>query len=149
MAVKLFISYSHKDEALMEELMEFLQPLIFAKRISLWNDKAITVGELWDEAIKKALSDADIIIVLLSPSFLASSYINGVEITGALEMQKAGKKIVPVMLRPCDVESHIVPGYKYKISDFQGLPKGFKPIIKWETHEDGWIDVVQGLKRIL
>ena len=64
--------------------------------------------------------------------------------------QNQGKvKLIPIMLRPCDIDSHIVPNEKYKISDFQGLPKNMIPIIKWETHEDGWIDVVNGLKRVI
>ncbi|MBO9561114.1 MAG: toll/interleukin-1 receptor domain-containing protein [Niastella sp.] len=145
----IFISYSHKDESLMEELFEFLQPLVFAKRIKLWNDKAIAVGDPWDETIKKALEGSDIILFLLSPSFLASTYINSVEIARAFELRKQGRKLIPVMLRPCDIDSHIVPDQQYKVSDFQGLPKNMLPIVKWETHEDGWIDVVRGIKSIL
>src|SRR4051812_24277230 len=140
--VKIFISYSHKDEALMEELHEFLQPLKIAGKITIWNDKAIVVGDLWDNAIKKALNEVDLILLLLSPSFLASSYVNSTEIEMAFELQKQGKvKLIPVMLRPCDVDSHIVPNQQYKISDFHSLPKNRLPIIKWETHEDGWINV--------
>jgi hypothetical protein len=146
--VKLFVSYSHKDEALMEELFEFLQPLKIANKIEIWNDKAIPVGSIWDDEIKNALDEADIFLFLISPSFLASNYINRIEIARAFELRSKGKKIVPIMLRPCDVDSHIVPGQEYRISDFMGLPKDRKPIIKWETHEDGWIDVVNGLKRV-
>ena len=147
--VKIFISYSHKDESLMDEFTEFLQPLVIAQRIKLWNDKGIPVGSVWDEEIKKALEDTDILLFMLSPSFLASSYINSIEITNAFELRKRGVKLIPIMLRPCDLESHIVPNEKYKISDFQGLPRGFKPIVKWETHEDGWIEVVNGLKQVI
>jgi TIR domain-containing protein len=146
----IFISYSHKDEALVEELLEFLQPLKIAGRITLWNDRAIDIGQLWDEEIKKALHAANIILLLLSPSFLASSYINRVEISGALENRREKKAwVIPVMLRPCDLESHIVPGEKYQIKDFLGLPKDMQPVIKWETHEDAWIDVINGLKRVI
>lgn len=150
--VKIFISYSHKDEALMEEFFEFLQPLKYAGKIDIWNDKAIGVGDVWDEEIKAALEAAKIIIFLISPSFLASTYINRVEIARAFELRRDPTKkaiIIPLMLRPCDLDSHIVPNEQYKISDFQGLPKHMKPIIKWETHEDGWIDATLGLKNLI
>lgn len=150
--VKIFISYSHKDEALMEEFFEFLQPLKYAGRIDIWSDRAIGVGNVWDEEIKAALEASKIIILLISPSFLASTYINRVEITRAFELRKDPEKkaiIVPLMLRPCDLDSHIVPNEEYKISDFHGMPKNMKPIIKWETHEDGWIDAVISLKALI
>jgi len=150
--VKIFLSYSHKDEALMEELFEFLQPLVIAEKIKIWHDRAIDVGSLWDDEIKNALDQSDIIILLLSPSFLASSYINSKEIKKAFELRRTAKgklSIVPVMVRPCDLQSHIVPNETYTIADFQGLPKNMLPVIKWETHEDAWIDVVAGLKKII
>jgi len=148
--IKFFISYSHKDEALMEEFFEFIQPLIQSGIINVWNDKAIVVGDIWDQEIVKALDECDIVVFLLSPSFLASTYINKTEIRHAFELRNQEKvKLIPIMLRPCDVESHIVPNEQYRIKDFQGLPKAMKPIIKWETHEDGWIDVVNGIKRLI
>ena len=147
--VKIFISYSHKDDSLMEEFNEFLQPLVFSGQIEIWNDKAINAGDLWDDDIKNALKAADIVLLLLSPSFLASTYINRVEIAEAFEQQKSGKKIIPVMLRPCLIDSHIVPGYEYKIADFQGAPKGRKAVILWENHEEAWMDIVKGLMRII
>jgi hypothetical protein len=97
-------------------------------------------------------------LFLLSPSFLASSYINRVEIMGAVQNWQARKtRLIPIMLRPCDLQSHIVPGIQgengsgepVKISSFLGLPKDMRPVIKWETHEDAWIDVTNGLKRVL
>lgn len=148
-SVNIFMSYSHKDEELMEELVEFLQPLVHSEKIELWNDKAIRVGDLWNESIKKALHEADIILFLLSPSFLASTYVNRVEIADAFGRWNGKEAVlVPVMLKPCDINSHIVPDEKYIISDIQGLPSGMKPVTQWPDRGQAWMNVVEGLKRV-
>ena len=148
--VNLFVSYSHKDESLMEELFEFLQPLSMAGKIAIWNDRAIPVGDLWDDRIKQALANAEIIVLLISSSFLASTYINGVEISQAMELRREkGTRIIPVMLRPCDLQSHIVPNERHTIADFKGLPRDMKPITSWSSHEEAWLDVATGLKPVI
>lgn len=148
--VNLFISYSHKDEPLMAELFEFLQPLTISGKIATWNDRAIPVGEVWDDQIRQALEKAEMILLLISPSFLASSYINGVEISRSLQLRREKKtRIIPIMLRPCDLQSHIVPGEKYTIADFQGLPKDMRPVTSWGSHEEAWLNVATGLKPVI
>lgn len=148
--VNIFISYAHADELLMEELFQFMQPLQMSGNINIWNDKAIEVGNLWDNDIKKALANADIVLFLISAAFLASTYINKTEIVNTMQQQKEGSTVlVPVMLKPCDLQSHIVPGEQYQISDFQGLPKGMKPVTKWEARDDAWMNVVTGLKPVI
>ena len=58
-------------------------------------------------------------------------------------------RLVPVMLRNCDVTSHIVDGEKYKIGDFQGLPTNLKPVSKWPDRDDAWMNVIEGLRRVV
>lgn len=148
--ISFFVSYAHSDEAFKDELLEFLSPLKRANQIKLWNDRAIIVGNKWSDEIIKALEECEVILLMLSPSFLASDYINDVEIVKAMERHKQNKlRIIPIMIKQCDLKSHIVPNEEYKISDFQGLPKNMKPINKWEPREDGWMNVINGLRPVI
>ncbi|MEP7251907.1 MAG: toll/interleukin-1 receptor domain-containing protein [Ginsengibacter sp.] len=148
--VSFFVSYAHADEAFKDELLEFLSPLSRANQIKLWDDRAILVGDKWNDEIIKALEECEVILLLLSPAFLASDYINDVELVSAMESHKQNKlRIIPIMVKACDLSSHIVPNEEYKISDFQGLPKNMKPINKWELREDGWMNVINGLKPVI
>ncbi len=148
--VSFFVSYAHADETFKDELLEFLNPLKRANQIKLWDDRAIMVGDKWNDEIIKALEGCEVILLLLSPSFLASDYINDVELVKAMENHKQNKlRIIPIMIKACDLSSHIVPNEEYKISDFQGLPKNMKPINKWEPKEDGWMNVINGLKPVI
>lgn len=149
--VNIFMSYSHADEALMKELVEFLQPLVNSKKIELWSDEGILVGDVWDDSIKNALHEADMILFLLSPSFLASTYVNGVEIAEAFRRWDQGRgelTLVPVMLRPCGVNDHVIPGETYQIKDIQGLPTGMKPVSRWGDRGEAWMNIAEGLKRV-
>jgi hypothetical protein len=56
-----------------------------------------------DSGISQELERADIILLLVSPDFLASEYCYGTEMTRALQRHVAGEaRVIPVVLRPCE-----------------------------------------------
>jgi len=77
--VELFISYSHRDESFKTELIKHLTILLREEIISIWHDREIRAGDEWQGQIDCHLDSADIIIFLLSPDFIASSYCFDVE----------------------------------------------------------------------
>ncbi len=74
-ALRLFISYSHKDEALKDELVTMLAGLQRRGVIDAWEDRQIQPGEEWNQAIQDALSRCDLALLLVSPDYLASRFI--------------------------------------------------------------------------
>ncbi len=139
----LFISYSHKDEAIKDELVKHLSGLKRMGMISEWNDRKILPGEEWDLEIKEKLELADLILCLISSDFMASDYINDVEVQKAIDRhQKQLAKIVPIVVRPCDFES-------FPVSKYQALPKDAKPISLWNDRDEALLDVVRSLKKLL
>ena len=102
-SVSVFISYSHADEQYRRELGIALASLRDEGKVSEWHDRKIQGGEEWDEAIKRQLNKADIILLLLSADFIASDYIRKTEIPAAIERHQSGDAIViPVFLRRFD-----------------------------------------------
>src|SRR3982750_501461 len=101
--VKLFFSYSHKDEALRNELETHLSPLQRQGVIESWHDRRITAGKEFDSEISRNLEDSQIILLLISSDFIASNYCYEEEMKLALELHKSGRaRVIPVILRPCD-----------------------------------------------
>lgn len=107
--VLVFISYAHLDnesedrkERWLDRLLEHLAPLSRGGQIETWSDQQIEIGDLWDSKIKDALNNAKIIILLISPSFLASKYIANNEVPVALKkaMDK-GAVIIPIIIGHC------------------------------------------------
>jgi hypothetical protein len=139
----LFFSYSHRDEALRDQLETHLAMLKRQGFIETWHDRRITAGERLDQAISANLEKADIVLLLVSPDFLASDYCYEREMLRAIERHKAGAcTVIPVILRPCDW--HDAP--------FGGLlaaPKDGKPITQWPDRDAVFLDVTGAIKGAL
>ena len=88
-SIEIFYSYSHKDEALREELEKQLSLLKWQGLITGWHDRRILAGQEWADEIDTHLNTAQIILLLVSPDFMASKYCYGVEVKRALGCQTA------------------------------------------------------------
>lgn len=141
MTVKVFISYAHKDEIFKEALNEHLTMLKRNGVISEWHDRKIVPGEDWKNQISQNLEESALILFLVSSTFLSSEYCYDIEFTRALEKHHEGSaQLIPVVIRPCDWTAS-------KLGTFQGLPKDALAISKWVNQDEGWVDVVQGIKK--
>jgi hypothetical protein len=117
--IKLFISYSHDDIEYFNSLKEYVNEGICSD-LKIWDDKEIPTGSKWDNEIKTRLNDADIIILLVSISFLNSAYINDVELKNAFDkFEKDQCVIIPIFARTCPLDKPIAK----KISSIQGYPR--------------------------
>ena len=142
-AVRLFYSYSHRDEGLRNELETHLKLLQRQGLIETWNDRRIEAGEDWKGKIDENLERAGIILLLISADFIASDYCYEKEMMRALEREKNGEAIViPVILR--DVSLKGAPFDK-----LQYLPKDGLAVTKWEDKDSAWRNVSEGIERVV
>lgn len=142
-AIKLFVSYSHQDEELRKALDVHLATLRRQGKIQAWNDRAIEAGEEWDALIKANLEAAQIILLLISPHFIASEYCYDLEMQRAMERHEAGTaRVIPILLKPCDWQDT-------PFSKLQVLPKEAKPITQWRDRDEAFLNVVQGIRRVV
>src|SRR5258708_5001375 len=101
--VNIFYSYSHRDEALRQELETHLAQLKGDGLVEGWHDRMIPAGTEWESSIDKQLESAQIILLLISPDFLASNYCYDIEMTRALERHDAREAtVIPIILRDVD-----------------------------------------------
>ncbi|MEH2242791.1 TIR domain-containing protein [Nostoc sp.] len=139
-SVELFISYSHRDEELRQQLDKHLASLKRQKVIDSWHDHKIEAGMEWAKQIDDNLNKADIILLLISPDFIFSNYCSEIEVEQAIKRHEAGEAIVvPIILEPCDWTW--LPFSKY-----QAFPKNAKPITTWTNPNEAFLDVIQGIR---
>ena len=81
--IRIFFSYSHKDEALRDKLEEALALLKQQGLIAGWHDRRIGAGDEWSGAIDENLQEAQMILLLVSSSFIASKYCWDIEVKRA------------------------------------------------------------------
>jgi hypothetical protein len=137
----LVFSYSHADEALRNELEIHLASLKRQGLIDTWHDRRILAGQEFADEINQNFKEADIILLLISPNFIASEYCYNVELKQALQRHDRKEAVViPVILRPCDW--HDLPFGKLQAATADG-----KPIVHFPTHDDGFFQVVQAIKK--
>lgn len=72
---KIFISYSHKDEAWKDRLVTQLGVLQMQDLLEVWDDRRIGGGDDWLPAIENALNSCNVAILLISANFLTSKFI--------------------------------------------------------------------------
>lgn len=136
-----FISYSHNDHTLKNELINHLSPLVRMNKLKIWEDGEIDPGQIWEQEIMSKLEDAKIILCLISSDFIASDFCYSVELKNALDgHEKKTKVVVPIQLRECAWK--MLP-----IGKIQGIPK--IPISSSKNIDEAWTEVVEGINKCL
>lgn len=138
---KVFFSYSHKDEALRDQLETHLVQLQHQGLIDSWHDRRILPGDQFAQAIDGALEASDIILLLVSADFLASKYCYSIEMVKAMERHEAGyARVIPVILRDCDW--HTAPFGK-----LTALPADGRPIRSWPDIDQAFAAVAREVRK--
>jgi hypothetical protein len=124
--LKVFISYSHKDESFKNELVTMLIGLQRRGIVDTWQDCRIEPGDEWNKAIQNAMNECDLALLLVSPDYIASRFIQEEEQPKFLQRRKEMQLcVIPIIVRPCTWESEPV------LKDLQALPKDGKAVIKF------------------
>jgi tetratricopeptide (TPR) repeat protein len=139
--IEVFYSYAQKDELLRKELEKHLSILRRQRLITNWHDGEITAGEVVKREIDAHLNTAQIILLLVSPDFLASDFCYESGVKQALKRHEAGKAyVIPVLLRPVD--------WKHPpLNELQALPMNEEPIVDWPNPDKAFLDVAIGIRK--
>lgn len=138
-----FISYAHSDESLKKELEKHLKMLQREGLISVWSDRDILPGTEWGGQIDDKMLSSDIILLLVSPDFIASDYCFAVEVVCAMKRhERREARVIPIILRPTDWKGAL-------FGKIQVLPRDAKPITEWPRRDTAFVNVVEGLRRVI
>ena len=141
--LKIFTSYSHQDEKYREAICKHLSIYEKQQIITIWFDRKLHPGANWDQNIKDELNDSDIILVLISIDFVASSYCWDIELSRAIQRHSAGEAvIVPIFVRP-------IEGLNYTpLQHLNYIPRN-KPLSKYKSLDEGCTVVISELERVI
>jgi CheY-like chemotaxis protein len=144
--VRVMISYAHDDESLRKEFDQHLALLRNRNLIEVWKDRSIRPGEDWAAEIKESMSQADIILLLISPAFFASSYIANVELALTREQEEKREVcVIPVIMREGDYADWAFSRLKELPTD--GLAEGRSVSgRRWRNHDEAFRSVTQGIR---
>lgn len=141
--IKVFFSYSHNDETNRNELEKHLAVLKRDGLIQTWYDRRILAGSELGNEIDQNLTESNLILLLVSPDFLASDYCYSMEMKKALEMRSQGVAwVIPIILEYCD----------WKNTPLEGLlacPKDGKPISEFPNPNKAFNEITDEIRRVI
>ena len=138
--LKIFISYAHKDETFKDELVTMLAGLQRRGIVDAWQDRRIEAGDEWNKSIQDAMNDCDLALLLVSPTYLASGFIQEEEQPKLLQRRREMQlRVIPIIVRPCKWQSEPL------LKDLQALPKDGKAVITFSDatgdRDQVWTDI--------
>jgi tetratricopeptide (TPR) repeat protein len=141
--LKIFYSYARRDKKLRDELARHLSGLQRQGLIAGWYDGEIRAGSEWDTELKKYLNQSDIILLLISPDFVASDYCYCLEMRQALERHERGEaRVIPILLRSTDLQ-----GLPFAFLQF--LPPDGKPVTRSRDKDDAFTKITEALRKVI
>jgi hypothetical protein len=143
MAVTIFFCYAHEDEALLNKLKAYLKPLQRQGLVDVWYDRDISAGTDWEQQIKEQLNTAHIILLLVSPDFMASDYCYSIEMQRAIERHEQGEAhVIPIILRPVY--------WQDVLGKLQALPTDGLPVTDpdWHNIDRALYNVTEGIRNV-
>ncbi|GAC1693634.1 MAG: hypothetical protein PVS3B1_32300 [Ktedonobacteraceae bacterium] len=142
-AITVFYSYDQEDEAYRKELGRHLSGLRSQQLIVDWHAGMIAPGMDRQHTESSYLEQADLILLLVSSHFMASEHLYGEELQRALQRHAEGTaRVVPILLRPVDWTGA-------PFASLSLLPSTGEPISRWPDRDDAFLDVVQGIRRVI
>jgi tetratricopeptide (TPR) repeat protein len=141
---RVYYCYAEEDEDLRNQLTAHLSPLRRARKLTIWFDVQIRPGSDWKLEIEKQLKEADLILLLISPGFIASDYCYNLQLTTALNHYEAGRvEIIPILLRPVLWEE--TPIKRLPLI----LPTSKLPVTLWSDRDAAFINVASAIRDLI
>ncbi|TMC22767.1 MAG: TIR domain-containing protein, partial [Chloroflexi bacterium] len=141
--IEIFCSYADKDTSLLEQLEVHLSGLRRQNLISTSHKQKLVAGTEKAQAIDARLDRASLILLLVSPDYLASDYCYESEMQRAIKRHEADQaRVIPIIVRPCD--------WTYApFARQQSLPQDGKPVTQWPDRDTAWHNVISGIRRVI
>lgn len=138
-----YVAYSHADQKFFEQLQEHITAHRRAGLFDGFDHWKVSAVDRPTGTISESLEKADVMLLLISATFLASPYTFGAELARALEMHESGQiALLPVVVRPCDWD--IAP-----FGGLRALPEGGGAVVSWNHAEEAWASVARSLRTLL
>lgn len=138
--MNIFISYADEERQYLLDLISRLIVLQRSKSFTFWSNVSILAGGEWKNITNEKLSNANIILVLVSANALASDRVYN-EITQAVSQYDTGKSVViPIIVRSCNWKDTILK----KVKDFC---IDTHPVNTYSDKDTAWTNIIQGISK--
>lgn len=128
-----------EDFALRDELVRSLQSLRRQKILELWHEGSPSAGMDGEEEVQKHISEDDVILILVTPDYLASDRCMEHAELALRRHEQREVRLIPVLGRATDIATT-------PLSTLPTLPTDSTPITSWSDRDKAWTNVSGGIR---
>jgi hypothetical protein len=140
--VRHMVSYAPEDAPLRDELVKSLHTLRRQGTIDVWDERLVMPGAEIEVEVAQHLDEDDVILLLMSPDFLASERCMS-QAERALERHKRHEvRLIPVLARPSVVSAT-------SFGTLAPLPTDGRPATEWPVRDQAWANVAGGIRLLV
>jgi hypothetical protein len=100
-----FVSYAREDIEWINRVKSALGVLTLTGRLTLFIDRSIESGELWERKLDDAIESSGGALLLISEDFLGSHFIQTRELPRLFAAKEQRKiDLIPIVIRPCPLK---------------------------------------------
>jgi hypothetical protein len=140
--VKVFIAYHSDDLELCESLINALAALKREGQIDIWYNKKILPGDDKNKEVNNQLDLAQLILLLISANLIQSDEHYNVMERAMERHDVAQVRVIPIILRPTDLEG-------LPVSGIQCLPRNSQPVTTWQDQDDAFSNIASEIREIV
>jgi tetratricopeptide (TPR) repeat protein len=147
---RVFISYCHADAEWLNRVGEALAPDVRNGRMDAWDDRRIEAGDDWEHEILTAIDRARVALLLVTPRFLASSFIMEKELPLILAAASDGLTVLWMPIEGIFYGPGASPALE-PITSFQAFGSPTRPLAGQspEKQNEALLDLCRRIDRLL
>ncbi len=140
--VRVFFSYAHENGEALDEIQMRLAAYVRSGLLKLRDDQKFIPSDRLSDRIRTEITEADIVVLLVSPHFVDSYYCYDQELKFALEMNKEkNTRILPVIIEDTRGLNDL------EISEFIFIPSDGTPLNKSANRTKALNDIAEGIAK--
>ncbi|WP_437309225.1 NACHT domain-containing protein [Sorangium sp. So ce388] len=137
--MNLCIIHHPADDDRLKELINHLEGWKAGRDVSWWHSDLVEVGQLVEDEVHRHLDSAQLILLLISASFIADGACSKRYARALDRHRRGGALVVPILVRACYWETWL--GELGRLL----LPKNRRAITPWDDHDEAWDTVLREL----
>ena len=143
--LRAFLSYSHQDKRAKEIFQQNLTVMTKKRFITQWHDGLIEPGMRWKEEIDENLAQMDVFVGLLTTAFVASDFVEKVELKAArARLAQQDRDFIFILIL---VDNISLTGLD--LAEYQILKPGGKAVSQHASRKAGFDQAQAQLEKIL
>jgi formylglycine-generating enzyme required for sulfatase activity len=143
---RVLLCYAHQERDWCDRLRAHLGPLTHSGELRAFHDRDVQAISPGAEELEKSLKSSEVIVLLISPQFLASRWCTKEIVSVIGESSLRGGRVVPIIIDHCDWTT-------FEFGKSQAMPrdgsKQVQPLVAWTNANLALAEIAREIQTIL